>query len=73
MTIFDSRPDPLYVRTRGREGMPPGCGHVSCWCGGGPAVWRTAEQRRKLYQAPADPDGSQERAPKDPRYTWLPW
>jgi len=73
VTVFDSRPDPLYIRTRGREGVAPGCGDAGCWCGGGPAVWRTAEQRRRLHWSPDDPDGSQERPPKDPRYAWLPW
>jgi hypothetical protein len=83
VTVFDNRPDPEYIRSLWRgeyppEGTPLGCGDTSCWCGGGPEERREAgrERKREAYrrrgQPPTGTEDSEDRPPKDPRYTWLP-
>lgn len=71
-TLYGSSPDPRYIRSGGREGYSMGCGDASCWCGGGPEERRETARQRKRYRPPASTENGEERASKDPRYSWLP-
>jgi hypothetical protein len=72
VTLYGSAPDPLYIRSRGEEGIPMGCGDASCLCGGGPDVRRATAWRRGRHRPPVTSADSEQRAAKDPRFSWLP-
>ena len=70
MSLYGAAPDPLYIRTGGREGNPMGCGGTCPICrpyaGAGKAAGRATAQGTGPRKTPP------ERAGEDPRYSWLP-
>ena len=70
MTLYGSAPDPLYLRTQGREGYPMGCGGTCPTCR--PYAEDQARRRSGMPVRPRPPESTSERPAKDPRYSWLP-